>query len=93
MEITDCAHMSAVPSSRREQAIAHAALNVAERAASTGWTLETASREFVHGKDPHQPGSVNSAGQEITFTWSYGYDDIPDIIARARTYEQENDNG
>lgn len=74
---------------RREQAIAHAALNVLERSLATGEDLEDAAREFIRGQDPRQPGGINQAGREITFTWSYDYGELPEILAKAREYEQE----
>lgn len=67
----------------RTQAFEQAALAVAEGA---GWgeTLEDDTRRFIRSADPHTIRGTNSEGAEISFTWSFSYDDVPAITARAR---------
>jgi len=74
---------------RREQAIRSAALAILEASDVTGESLESAAHRFTREPALRQAWGIDSAGAEITFTWSYSEEDIPDLIAQARIFDQE----
>jgi hypothetical protein len=74
---------------RREQAIRSAALAILEASDVTGESLESAAYRFTREPALRRAWGINSSGAEIAFTWIYGEQDIPDLIAQARVFDQE----
>jgi hypothetical protein len=73
------------------QAVDSAALMVAEAWEARGGTdsAEDLARELIRKHDPLQCEGVNDSGAEISFTWSFGYADVPAIASRAQALGAE----